>query len=112
MEPLIILSLAIIAAVVIVITPVLTVTVPVLVIMAGRYMAVQQDAEAKSYREEMRHQRKLLELQLGAGDDGPAQDGPDFMGIINGLVPGLLAPRQPPAAPAASDTKPPTGEVV
>lgn len=100
MDSLIILSLAIIAAVVVVITPVLTVTIPVLVIMAGRYMAVQQDAEAKSYREEMRHQRKLLELKL-AGEDEGTEDGPDFMSIINGVLPGLLN-RQPAPAPIAA----------
>lgn len=105
MDSLIILCLAIIAAAVIVITPVLTVTVPVAVIMAGRYLAVQQDAEAKSYREEMRHNRKLLELSLSGGDDeAEGEEGPsgqDVLSIAKSFMDGFGAPPAQ-AAQAAS----------
>lgn len=93
MEPLLIIGLAIIAAV----SLVLCATMPFVVCVAGLYLIRLQDSEAKTIREQMRHERALAKLDFEAAQDGGDDgDGLDFMGIINQVVPGLMGPKTPP----------------
>lgn len=92
MEPLLIIAIAIIAA----FSLVLCATMPFVVCVAGLYLIRMQDSEAKTIREQMRHERALAKLDFESGQTGDDdEDGLDFMGIINNLVPGLMGPQQP-----------------
>lgn len=93
MEPLLIIAIAVIAAV----SLVLCATMPFIVCVAGLYLIRLQDSEAKTIREQMRHERALAKLEFESGQEGgDDEDGLDFMGIINQVVPGLMGPKTPP----------------
>lgn len=77
------------------------------ILIGGLYMMNYMDQQAKNARESMRHERALAQLEFEAQsqEGGESEEGPDFLGIVQGLVPDLFGPKQNQATAPQEPTK-------